>query len=144
MRSKPEPFRRWIRPPSWSAAISGRMPLTVAAVVAAAIAVRVWERLPPVSSRRMPPGFCFWTMGRWTEVMPFALMPVMISCAACSLSVRVFSFWSMQLAGVGVGVVVGVAEGLGGSVVGDSLVGSGTDDDGTVLGPAVGGDLVSL
>jgi len=68
--------------------------------------------------------------------MPFALMPVMISWDACSLRVRVFSFWSMQLACVG----VGVPEGLGGSVVDGCVVGSGTDDDGTVLGPAVGWD----
>jgi hypothetical protein len=39
-----------------------------------------------------------------------------------------------------VGVDVGVSDGVG--VVGWSVVfgGSGTDDDGTVLGPAVGGD----
>ncbi len=48
----------------------------------------------------------------------------------------------MQL-GVEVGLGVGACVGVWVGAVG-RLVGSGTDDDGTVLGPAVGGDWLSL
>jgi hypothetical protein len=41
---------------------------------------------------------------------------------------------------VGVGVGVGVSAGVLGCSVAGWVVDSGTDDDGTVLGPAVGGD----
>src|ERR1700754_436787 len=132
--------------------MSGRMPFTVAAVAAAAVTVRVWARLPPFPSKRTLPGFSFCTMGRWAEVMPLALMPVMISWAACSRRVRVFSFASTQLVGVvvgaavGVDVVDGVVDGVveGVSVGVSVVVGRGTEEDGAVLGPAVGGALVSL
>src|SRR5215470_8697999 len=117
------------------------MPLTVAAVLTADIAVRVCDRLPLAPSRNTLPDFCCCTTARWADVMPLALMPVMISWAARSRSVSACSFWSTQLAvlvgvAVGVGVVMDFVVGDGESVVGllgSVVVGTGTEDDGTVL-----------
>src|SRR5688572_27146717 len=144
MRSNPDPFSRWTFPPSWSAATNGLMPSVVLAAEAAAIAVRVWEALPPEPIRRRPPGFCARTTERSDEVMPWASIPVMISWAACSRRVSPVSFWSTQLGtgllGVWLGVWLGVVGVLGGVSVEGAVVGViGTDDEGIVLGPAVGG-----
>ncbi len=92
MRSNPEPLSRWILPPSWSAATKGRTPLIVAVLVTVAIAVRVWERLPPLPINRRPPGVWALTIERSAEVMPIELIPVMISWAACSRTVSAWSF----------------------------------------------------